>query len=176
MNNNVRNLTLTACFLAVGLTLPSAFHVFGPSAGQSFLPMHIPVLLCGFICGSSYGALLGIITPLLSSALTGMPILVPTGVAMMFELMAYGWMSGYLLKKLPIYPALLLTMLSGRVVSGIANMLLLSYLGKPYALEIFLTTSFVRALPGIVLQLLIIPLLVKVATKLQLRYEQRRAG
>ena len=170
MNNRVRNLTLTALFLALGLILPSAFHIFGPSAGSVFLPMHIPVLLCGFICGPTYGALLGVITPLISSSLTGMPVLMPTGVAMMFELMTYGFISGMLLKKINIYIALPITMLLWRAVSGIANLLLLDYLGKPYALEIFLTTAFVKAIPGIVLQLILIPMLVKVVQHLQVKY------
>lgn len=170
MNDKVRKLTLSGVFLALGLILPSIFHIFGPSAGSVFLPMHILVLLCGFICGPTYGALLGIITPLLSSFLTGMPVLMPTGVAMMFELMTYGFMSGVLLKKINIFIALPSTMLLGRAVSGIANILLLNYLGKPYALEIFLSTAFVKALPGILLQLLLIPILVKVVQHLQIKH------
>ena len=94
----------------------------------------------------------------------------PTGVAMMFELMTYGFISGMLLKKINIYIALPITMLLGRAVSGIANLLLLDYLGKPYALEIFLTTAFVKAIPGIVLQLILIPMLVKVVQHLQVKH------
>lgn len=167
MNHTVRKMTLSALFLAIGLVLPFVFHSFGPNAGSMFLPMHLPVLLCGFICGPAYGALVGIITPLLSSALTGMPPLMPVGIAMVFELMTYGFLSGFLLKKrLPIYISLILTMLAGRAISGIMNLILLSFAGKAYTVTIFLTASFVTAVPGIILQLLIVPLLVKVVQKL----------
>ena len=167
MNHTVRKMTLSALFLAIGLVLPFAFHSFGPNAGSMFLPMHLPVLLCGFICGPTYGALVGIITPLLSSALTGMPPLMPVGIAMVFELMTYGFLSGFLLKKrLPIYISLILTMLAGRAISGIMNLILLSFAGKAYTVTIFLTASFITAVPGIILQLLSVPLLVKVVQKL----------
>lgn len=89
MSDQVKRLTLSAFFLALGLVLPFAFHSFGPQAGAVFLPMHIPVLLCGFVCGSAYGALIGVLTPLLSSALTGMPPLMPTGIAMCLELLVW---------------------------------------------------------------------------------------
>lgn len=169
MSGQVKKLTISALFLAMGLVLPMAFHPFGPNAGAMFLPMHIPVLLCGFLCGPLYGALVGIITPLLSSALTGMPMLMPVGIAMMFELMTYGIMSGLLLKRfhLNIYSSLLLSMLSGRAVSGVVNLVLLSFTGKAYTLAIFLSAAFVSALPGIVLQLAIIPLLVNAVQKVQ---------
>lgn len=104
MSNQVKQLTLSAFFLALGLVLPFAFHSFGPQAGTVFLPMHIPVLLCGFVCGPAYGALVGMLTPLLSSALTGMPPLMPTGIAMCVELSTYGFLSGWMTKKLPLYP------------------------------------------------------------------------
>lgn len=171
MKDNVKKLTLSALFLAVGLILPMAFHPFGPNAGAMFLPMHIPVLLCGFLCGSLYGAMVGVLTPLLSSMLTGMPMMMPTGIAMMFELMTYGIVSGFLMKKFHVYPSLLLAMIAGRAVSGIANMLLLGFMGKAYSLSIFLGAAFVTALPGILIQLIVIPLLIRVVTKIQQRVE-----
>ena len=169
MSNQVKQLTLSAFFLALGLVLPFAFHSFGPQAGTVFLPMHIPVLLCGFVCGPAYGALVGMLTPLLSSALTGMPPLMPTGIAMCFELSTYGFLSGWMTKKLPLYPSLIITMLAGRAVSGLANLVLLSMAHKAYTMQIFLTAAFVTAIPGIVLQLVMIPLLVSVVKKLEVR-------
>ena len=163
MNQSVRKLTISAMFLAVGIILPMAFHSFGPNAGATFLPMHLPVLLCGFLCGPAYGAFIGVLTPLLSSFLTGMPVLVPTGIAMVFELSCYGCLSGLLLKHCHLYVALILTMLAGRIVNGI----LLSFMGKAYTLTIFLTVSFITAIPGILLQLLLVPLLVKAITHFQ---------
>ncbi|MEF9967134.1 MAG: ECF transporter S component [Longicatena sp.] len=171
MTNNVKRLTLSAFFLALGLILPIAFHSIGPSGGAFFLPMHIPVLLCGFICGPSYGALVGLITPLLSSAITGMPVLMPTGIAMMLELMTYGFLSGLLIQKKNVYVSLLFTMFVGRIVSGVANLVLLSYLGKAYTLAIFLSAAFVSALPGIILQILIIPLLLNVVKKIEHKHQ-----
>lgn len=167
MSNQVKQLTLSAFFLALGLVLPFAFHSFGPQAGTVFLPMHIPVLLCGFVCGPAYGALVGMLTPLLSSALTGMPPLMPTGIAMCLELSTYGFLSGWMTKKLPLYPSLIITMLAGRAVSGLANLVLLSMAHKAYTMQIFLTAAFVTAIPGIVLQLVMIPLLVSVVKKLE---------
>ena len=161
MSNQVKQLTLSAFFLALGLVLPFAFHSFGPQAGTVFLPMHIPVLLCGFVCGPAYGALVGMLTPLLSSALTG--------IAMCLELSTYGFLSGWMTKKLPLYPSLIITMLAGRAVSGLANLVLLSMAHKAYTVQIFLTATFVTAIPGIVLQLVMIPLLVSVVKKLEVR-------
>ena len=169
MSNQVKRLTLSAFFLALGLVLPFVFHSFGPQAGAVFLPMHIHVLLCGFVCGPAYGALVGVVTPLLSSALTGMPPLMPTGIAMCLELAAYGLLSGFMTKKLPLYPSLIITMLAGRAVSGLANLVLLSMAGKAYTLHIFLTAAFITAIPGILLQLVIVPLLVSVIKKVEVR-------
>lgn len=172
MNQQVKKITLSAFFLALGLVLPFSFHSFGPQAGAIFLPMHIPVLLCGFVCGPAYGALIGLMTPLLSSAFTGMPILMPMGIAMSLELMTYGFLSGWLMKKLPIYPTLIITMLCGRAISGLVNLILLSMMDKAYTLHIFLTAAFVTAIPGILLQLLIVPLLVKVIKQVEIRRKE----
>ena len=109
------------------------------------------------------------LTPLLSSALTGMPPLMPTGIAMCLELSTYGFLSGWMTKKLPLYPSLIITMLAGRAVSGLANLVLLSMAHKAYTVQIFLTATFVTAIPGIVLQLVMIPLLVSVVKKLEVR-------
>lgn len=160
MIKDVRKLTLAALFLALGLILPFAFHSFGPNAGMMFLPMHLPVLLCGFLCGGGYGALVGVLTPLLSSVLTGMPMFFPNCISMMLELATYGVLTGLLMKKLSVIPSLLIAMLAGRVVSGLANLVLLSFAGKAYTMTIFVTAAFVTAIPGIILQLILVPLLV----------------
>lgn len=172
MTNRVHNLALSALFLALGIIFPMAFHSV-PNGGGIFLPMHIPVLLCGFLCGPAFGALVGVLTPLLSSMLTGMPPLMPIGLAMMLELMTYGFMSGILLKRTNLFFALLLAMLCGRAVSGVANLVLLSFMGKAYTLSIFLGVAFVTAIPGIFMQLAAVPLLVHVMQKLIIKpYEE----
>lgn len=154
------NLTGTALCIALGLILPSFFHMFG--AGTALLPMHIPVLLCGLIFGWQYGAVCGFILPLLSSALTGMPPFFPIGVAMVFELCAYGALTGMFYQKLRwnVYPALIAAMLGGRIVSGAANAVFMNMADKPYGFAAFLSGAFVRALPGILIQILLIPTLV----------------
>lgn len=159
-HTKTRRLVTAALCVAMGLLLPSVFHLFG-GAGPAFLPMHIPVLLCGLLCGWQYGALCGLVVPLLSSAMTGMPVLYPTGAAMCFELACYGCVSGVLYRKWHIYPSLICAMLAGRAVSGCANAVLLGLGGKAYALSAFLSTAFVVAIPGIAIQLLCLPAIVK---------------
>ena len=95
MNPSVQNLTLAALFLAAGLVLPFLTGQI-PQIGSMLLPMHLPVLLCGLVCGWQYGALIGFVLPLLRFALFGMPPIFPTGIAMCFELAAYGFLAGWL--------------------------------------------------------------------------------
>lgn len=149
-----------AFFTALGVLFPQLFHLFGAVNGRIFLPMHIPVLLCGFLCGKRYGALCGLIVPLISSAATGMPVLYPTGIAMMAELAVYGFVTGLLSERLSVYPSLVGAMLAGRAVSGAANLVLLGMAGKAYTLEAFVSVSFLTAAPGIAIQLAAVPLLV----------------
>ena len=96
--SHTKNLVLTAFCIALCIVLPMAFHAIG--AGATFLPMHIPVLLCGLLCGWPFGAACGLIGPLLSSLLTGMPPAFPTLPAMMLELCAYGVLTGLFYRKL----------------------------------------------------------------------------
>ncbi len=165
MKSNIKKLTYTAVFIAIGILLPLAAHLV--AAGPVLLPMHIPVLLCGLLCGMPYGAFCGFIVPFISSIATGMPNLFPTAVAMSLELMTYGILSGLLYQRLRwnIYPALIVSMLAGRAVSGIVNALLLGFTGGEYSLAIFLTTSFVTGLPGIVIQIVLIPCVVFLVRK-----------
>lgn len=162
MRSKTLYLVKGSIFLAFGLIVPQLFHLVG-MAGPVFLPMHIPVLLCGFLLGPKMGLVIGAITPLLSSVLTGMPVLFPMGIIMMFELATYGLMSGYLYKirKHNVFVSLLISMLIGRLMSGVLNFILLSISGKGFVLTVFLTASFVTSLFGIILQLFIIPILVK---------------
>lgn len=155
-----KHLVFTALCIALGLLLPSVFHMFG--TGTQFLPMHLPVLLCGFLCGGPWGTVCGLLTPLLSSLLTQMPPLFPTAPAMMLELCAYGALTGIFYRKLRlnVYVSLLLAMIGGRIVSGLANALFMGLANAPYGFQMFLTTSFVTALPGILIQIIVIPLLV----------------
>lgn len=167
------NLTGTAVCIALGLVLPSFFHLFG--SGSALLPMHIPVLLCGFLFGWQYGAVCGIILPILSSVLTGMPPLFPVAIAMMFELCAYGALTGFFYRKLKwnVYLSLICAMLGGRVVSGIANAVLMNMASKPYGLVAFVSGAFVQALPGIIIQIVLIPVLVMALEKANILQKAR---
>ena len=159
-NTKTARITGTALCMALGLILPSFFHMIG--AGPTFLPMHIPVLLCGLLFGWQYGIVCGIFVPLVSSLLTGMPPLFPIGAAMVFELGAYGGLAGLFYRKLSfnIYPALICSMLGGRIVSGVANAVLMGIAGKSYGLRAFIAASFVTSLPGIIIQIVIIPIII----------------
>lgn len=148
-------------FLALGLVLPFLTGQV-PEIGNMLLPMHIPVMLCGLICGAQYGATVGFITPLLRSLLFARPVMFPSAVAMAFELAAYGLVIGLIfaiLKKKSIftlYISLVSSMLAGRAVWG-AVMSLLLMNGKGFTLAAFVSGAFATAVPGIVLQLVIIP-------------------
>ena len=157
--NAVKSMTLAAVCVALCVVLPIAFHSI-PDAGSIFLPMHIPVLICGMICGWPYGLLCGLMGPLLSSALTGMP---PIAIlpAMMLECAAYGMVSGIMLKLVhtkstygDLYIALVVAMLAGRVLSGVAKALIFM---PGISMTAWITASFITALPGILIQLVFLP-------------------
>ncbi|MCL1976284.1 MAG: ECF transporter S component [Firmicutes bacterium] len=156
----IKNMILTSLFLAIGLVLPAFFHSIG--AGQAFLPMHLPVMVCGLVCGWQWGLLCGAVLPLISSIFLGMPALFPLAISMIFELAAYGFLCGWLLTHYTkrgsgIYLALILAMLGGRLVSGVTRALLFSIIGLPYSWQIFINGAFITAIPGIILQLIIVP-------------------
>ena len=164
MNQKTKDLVSAALCVALGLIVPQVFHLIPfvgavPNLGGVFLPMHIPVLLCGFLCGWKYGAACGAIVPLLSSVVTGMPVLWPQGVSMIFELAAYGLVTGLLYRTLGkgLYPSLIAAMIAGRLVSGVAKALFFGMAGKPFGMAAFLSGAFTTAIPGIILQLVFIP-------------------
>ncbi|MDL2232451.1 ECF transporter S component [Ruminococcaceae bacterium OttesenSCG-928-L11] len=159
-----KQLVFAALCIALGLVLPMLFHGI-PNAGSIFLPMHIPVLLCGLICGWPYGLICGALTPLLSSILTGMP---PAAIlpAMLCELAVYGLMAGLLIQlvRTPksianIYVSLVGAMLCGRLVAGAVKALIFNV--GAYSMQAWIASSFVTALPGILLQLIVIPIVVQ---------------
>ena len=159
---NIKNVTLAAMFMALGLVLPLLTGQI-PQIGNMLLPMHIPVFLCGLICGWQYGGIVGLILPLLRSAIFGMPPFFPTATAMAFELMTYGLVAGllYSLSKWQciraLYRCLITAMLAGRVVWGIVQTIQLGLSGSGLTWQIFMTEAFLNALPGILVQLILIP-------------------
>lgn len=159
--NQIRRLTLTAMFIALGYLLPFLTGQI-PQFGAMLSPMHIPALLCGFVCGWQYGLVAGAIMPLLRSATLGMPPMFPTAVAMAFELAAYGCAAGLLYRALPkkidfVYVALVLSMLIGRAVWGLASAVLMMGTENAFTTQAFLAGAFINAWPGIILHILVIP-------------------
>lgn len=161
-NSNIKNLALAAMFMALGLVLPF-FTGQIPQIGKMLLPMHIPVLLCGLICGWKYGLTVGFVTPLLRSVIFGMPILYPMAIGMAFELMTYGFVIGFLYERsrwkciFALYRCLIIAMLSGRIVWGIAQMILLGVGQNGFTYQAFIAGAFLNAIPGIIIQLVLIP-------------------
>lgn len=166
----VKKSILTAVCLALCVVLPQAFHAI-PNAGQVYLPMHIPVLLCGLICGAPYGLLCGLAGPALSSLFTQMPpmAMLPS---MMVECAVYGLVAGLIMgiktKHLyvDLYLSLICAMIAGRIISGIAKALIFS--AGNYSMVAWVTGSFVTSLPGIIIQLALIPTIVFALEKARL--------
>lgn len=161
MKNNTKNMCIAGVSLAIALLLPFITGQI-PTIGQMLSPMHIPVLICGMLAGWEYGFAVGFISPLLRSLLFGMPAIMPNGVAMAFELAAYGLVVGIMIEILPkkilfIYLDLIIAMLSGRAVWGIARFIIGKLIGPNFTFSMFLSGAFITAIPGIILHLLIIP-------------------
>ena len=159
-----KRLVLAALFLALGLLMPFLTGQI-PNLGSKLLPMHLPVLICGFVCGWPTGLVVGLITPVFRSLIVGMPPLFPTAVVMSFELAAYGFATGWFRRLFPktgvfVYLTLILSMLLGRVVWGVASMLILGFAGRGFTWKAFMAGAFVNALPGIILQLVLIPIII----------------
>ena len=160
----VRKMTYSALFLAVAMVLPFVTGQI-PQIGSMLCPMHIPVLLCGFMCGWPWGLAVGFISPLLRSVIFGMPAMFPGAVAMAFELAVYGFVSGLLHHLMPnkrwmTYAVLVISMISGRIVWGIARLILAGLSGSGFTWAMFLAGALTNAIPGIILQLALIPVLV----------------
>ena len=156
-------MVLAALFLALAYLMPFLTGQI-PEIGSMLCPMHLPVLICGFICGPVWGAVVGFIAPLFRSLLTGgFPPLFPTAVCMAFELAAYGAVAGVMHKLLPrkrafIYCSLLTAMIAGRIVWGIAMFLCLGTGGFTFAA--FLAGAVTGAIPGIIAQIILVPAIV----------------
>ena len=164
MKNNTRNLALSAMFLALGLVLPFLTGQI-PQIGNMLLPMHLPVFLCALICGWQYGLPVAFVLPLLRSVTFGMPVLYPTALAMAFELATYAFLAGFLYQRSrwqcirALYRCLITAMIGGRLVWGLVQMILLGLAGNSFGFQAFLAGALLNAVPGILLQLVLIPAL-----------------
>lgn len=162
MKKTTQNLTLSAMFIAIGMVLPFLTGQV-PQIGNMLLPMHLPVFLCGLICGAPYGLAVGFILPIFRSFVFGMPMMYPVAIAMAFEMAVYGVVAGYLYNHskwqciLSLYRSLIAAMICGRVVWGIVEILLLGIGGNGFTWQMFLSGALLNAVPGIILQLILIP-------------------
>ncbi len=163
-------MVLAAMMLALALVLPLLTGQI-PKVGNALAPMHLPVMLCGFFCGPLYAAVVGFISPLLRFLIFGMPPLIPKGISMCFELCTYGFVSGILYKLLPksklnIYISLVAAMLSGRAVWGAARAIFYGLGKSEFGVSAFIAGAFTNAIPAIVIQIILIPVIVMAYEKI----------
>ena len=163
-HNHIKSLTAAAVCLALCMVLPLLTGQI-PQIGAALSPMHIPVLLAGFIAGPFYAAAVGLIAPGLRFMIFGMPPLMPTGVAMTFELAVYGLVSGLMYRVLPknnisVYVSLVTAMVAGRIVWGIVRASIAGVRGLPFTMEMFVAGALVNAIPGIIVHIALIPIIV----------------
>jgi len=162
---NIKKITFGSSLIALAVLLPF-LTASNPALGSIFLLMHIPALLGGFLLGGKMGGIIGFIMPLFRSVLISTPPLYPVALIMAFELGAYGLFAGIFFTLFKNYPfgyllALIVAMIAGRFVWGITSTIILSLANRPYSFEAFLTGAFVTALPGIAIQIILIPVLIR---------------
>lgn len=174
----LRKLTFSALYLALAMVLPFLTGQI-PQIGSALCPMHFPALLCGFMCGWPWGLAVGLIAPVLRSAIWGMPPMFPVAVAMAFELAAYGLAAGLLYKIMPkftgrLFVILIISMVFGRIVWGGVRFALAGLSGSAFTIEMMIAGAVTTAIPGIIAQIALIPPLVAILTKAGLNLNKAR--
>lgn len=172
MKKFIVNIALSGMFLALAYVMPFLTGQIY-EIGKMLCPMHIPVLLCGFVCGAPYGLIVGAVAPILRSLTLGMPVLFPSATAMAFELAVYGLMAGILYKALPkkkinIYISLVGAMVIGRIVWGFVMFCIMGFNLNEFGLSAFWAGAVVNAIPGIILQIILIPIVIILLEKAKL--------
>lgn len=182
--NTTKKIVFAGVFFALGIVLPFLTMQI-PKIGNMLLPMHIPVMLCGFVCGAPLGFTVGLLTPLLRSVLFGAPVLYPNAVAMMFELAVYGAGCGlfyrlfsniFKSKYANLYISMIISMIVGRIVWGVASYFLYGAAGTDFTVKIFLAQGFLNAVPGIIIQLIIVPAIAERLNRIFLKSEDYNNG
>ena len=181
VKEHIQNLVMAAMLIAVGIVLPF-FTGQIPQIGSMLLPMHVPILVCGLICGWQYGGIVGFILPLFRYVLFGMPPM-PNGLAMAFELAAYGAIAGFLYNRskwqciVSLYRSLIIAMIGGRVIWGAVQAVILGMTGNSFTWQMFIAGTFLNAVPGIIFQLVFIPILMVALNKTGLvRFHRENRG
>lgn len=174
-------LVLSAMFLCMALLLPFLTGQI-PQIGKLLLPMHIPVIFCGLICGWQYGLAVGFIAPLLRGAIFANPVIFPTGIIMAFELAAYGFFAGIIFNLFKnqnigkVYIALVSSMLLGRIVKCIVQFFVLGFTDEGFVFSAFVAGAFTNAIPGIILQIVLIPIIMLALDKTHLIYFKKNGA
>lgn len=169
----LKKIILSALFLSLAYLLP--FFIGNiPRIGKALCPMHIPIFLCGFICGPSAGLIIGFTAPILRSLTVGQPLFFPMGISMAFELSTYGLLSGLLYrilpkKKISILISLISAMIAGRLVWGTARLICVGLDTTKFNFTIFWIDSVVTAIPGIIVQITVVPALIILCEKVAQR-------
>ena len=172
-NNRLKNLVLSAMFLCLALTLPF-FTGQLKQIGSMLLPMHAPVFLCGLICSWKYGLAVGFTSPILRSLIFNMPHMFPDAVSMAFELATYGFVVGYIYSHSKwhctktLLKSMIIAMLAGRFVWGVIRAILMGFGKSSFSLSMFVSGAFLNAIPGIIIQLVLIPFIMVALNKAKL--------
>ena len=162
-NRKLQDMVLSALFLALGFVLPFLTGQI-PQVGSMLLPMHIPVLLCGFFCGPFWGLAVGAVCPLFRSLILTMPPM-EAAIPMAFELAAYGLVSGAAYRAFPkkpvfVYISLLAAMVAGRIVWGAVRLIMSAGTENAFPMSAFISGAVTTAIPGMIVQIVLIPILV----------------
>lgn len=180
---SVKNLTLTAMFFAIGLLLPFLTGQV-PQIGSMLLPMHLPVFLCALICGWKYGVTMAMLLPITRSLIFTMPPLYPVAIAMTFELGTYALVAGLMYEKSrwqcvrALYGCIVTAMIAGRIVWGLMMALLMGIKGNTFTFQAFISGAVLNAIPGIIIQLILIPAIMVALDRAKLvpfRHEKKKA-
>ena len=177
-NTRTRDMILAALCLAIAMVLPFLTGQI-QTIGNMLSPMHIPVFLCAYICGWKWAAAVGFVAPFIRYAAFGMPPLMPVGVGMAFEMLTYGLVAGLLYKILPkktvnIYVSLIISMIAGRIVWGIARLVIAGVVADAFTWQMFIAGALLNAVPGIVVQLTLIPTIMVALNRTGLVIFQRK--
>ena len=159
--DKTRRLVIAGLLLAIGIIIPMIFHSTG-IAGTVFLPMHIPVLIGGFLLPPYLALLLGMLTPLINSLVTGMPPLFPMAIIMIFELGIYGFVASIMYRrlKIPSIISLIISMIAGRIMAGLVVFILAAFFGLQMDPILFVIGGVTTGIPGIIIQIILIPSLI----------------
>lgn len=171
----IRKLTYSALCLALAIVLPFLTRDRFRRSAQCSAPCTFRRFSADSSAGWQYGAVVGFVSPLLRMLMFGMPP-VYVAIAMAFELAVYGAISGLLYRAFPkkvtsIYLSLLTAMIAGRLIWGAVKFVMAGIQHTEFSFALFLSGAVTTAIPGIILQIVLIPVLVMVAEKAKLVLE-----